>query len=172
MTVNSSLIITILSNSGTDWSVSHFETDCLDTPSFSPNASWCSRLSENKVDMPAQAPRIVYGELRRINTLYEYYHCSHIIISLSSPSYLITVIPGVKQICLLYAIANDIRNFVLFGFAEVAEDGTEVWGSLATVMTPAAAFGFLAFNLLCAPCFAAMGAIRRIRSASETRVRS
>ena len=50
---------------------------------------------------------------------------------------------------------------MLFGFAEVAEDGAEVWGSLAAVMTPLAAFGFLTFNLLCAPCFAAMGAIKR-----------
>ena len=33
--------------------------------------------------------------------------------------------------------------------------------NLAAVMTPAAAYGFLVFNLLCAPCFAAMGAIRR-----------
>ena len=28
-------------------------------------------------------------------------------------------------------------------------------------MTPVAAYGFLVFNLLCAPCFAAMGAIKR-----------
>ena len=41
------------------------------------------------------------------------------------------------------------------------EDGSEIWGSLAQVMTPVAAYGFLVFNLLCAPCFAAMGAIKR-----------
>ena len=50
---------------------------------------------------------------------------------------------------------------MLFGFAEVAEDGSEIWGNLAQVMTPIAAYGFLVFNLLCAPCFAAMGAIKR-----------
>ena len=42
-----------------------------------------------------------------------------------------------------------------------AEDGAEIWGNLAAVMTPVAAYGFLVFNLLCAPCFAAMGAIKR-----------
>ncbi len=62
----------------------------------------------------------------------------------------------------LIAKENVVATFgMLFGFAEVAEDGAEVWGSLAAVMTPVAAFGFLAFNLLCAPCFAAMGAIKR-----------
>lgn len=62
----------------------------------------------------------------------------------------------------LIAKENVVAAFgMLFGFAEVAEDGAEMWGALAMVMTPAAAFGFLVFNLLCAPCFAAMGAIRR-----------
>ncbi|MDD6627024.1 MAG: ferrous iron transport protein B [Lachnospiraceae bacterium] len=62
----------------------------------------------------------------------------------------------------LIAKENVVATFgMLFGFAEVAEDGAEVWGSLAAVMTPIAAYGFLAFNLLCAPCFAAMGAIKR-----------
>ena len=50
---------------------------------------------------------------------------------------------------------------VLFGFAEVAEDGAEIWGELAGSMTAIAAYSFLVFNLLCAPCFAAMGAIKR-----------
>ena len=62
----------------------------------------------------------------------------------------------------LIAKENVVATFgMLFGFAEVAEDGAEIWGNLASVMTPAAAYGFLVFNLLCAPCFAAMGAIRR-----------
>ena len=43
----------------------------------------------------------------------------------------------------------------------MAEDGAEIWGSLAGSMTAVAAYSFLIFNLLCAPCFAAMGAIRR-----------
>ena len=62
----------------------------------------------------------------------------------------------------LIAKENVVATFgMLFGFAEVAEDGAEIWGSLAQVMTPIAAYGFLVFNLLCAPCFAAMGAIKR-----------
>ena len=62
----------------------------------------------------------------------------------------------------LIAKENVVATFgMLFGFAEVAEDGAEIWGNLATVMTPVAAYGFLVFNLLCAPCFAAMGAIKR-----------
>ncbi|MCI8950143.1 MAG: ferrous iron transport protein B [Lachnospiraceae bacterium] len=50
---------------------------------------------------------------------------------------------------------------ILFGFAEVAEDGQEIWGALAGSYTMAAAYSFLTFNLLCAPCFAAIGAIKR-----------
>ena len=62
----------------------------------------------------------------------------------------------------LIAKENVVATFgLLFGFAEVAEDGAEIWGSLAAVMTPIASYGFLVFNLLCAPCFAAMGAIKR-----------
>ena len=62
----------------------------------------------------------------------------------------------------LIAKENVVATFgMLYGFAEVAEDGAEIWGSLAAAMTPIAAYGFLVFNLLCAPCFAAMGAIKR-----------
>ena len=62
----------------------------------------------------------------------------------------------------LIAKENVVATFgMLFGFAEVAEDGAEIWGNLAQVMTPIAAYGFLVFNLLCSPCFAAMGAIKR-----------
>ena len=62
----------------------------------------------------------------------------------------------------LIAKENVVATFgMLFGFAEVAEDGAEIWGNLAQVMTTIAAYGFLVFNLLCAPCFAAMGAIKR-----------
>lgn len=50
---------------------------------------------------------------------------------------------------------------VLFGFAEVAEDGTELWPMLQLSLTQLSAFSFLVFNLLCAPCFAAIGAIHR-----------
>lgn len=62
----------------------------------------------------------------------------------------------------LIAKENVVGTFgILFGFAEVAEDGTEIWGMLAGSMTAVAAYSFLIFNLLCAPCFAAMGAIKR-----------
>lgn len=50
---------------------------------------------------------------------------------------------------------------ILFGFAEVAEDGEEIWGTLASSYSAVAAYSFLTFNLLCAPCFAAIGAIKR-----------
>ena len=69
---------------------------------------------------------------------------------------------AVAAITGLIAKENVVATFgMLFGFAEVAEDGTEIWGNLAQIMTPIAAYGFLVFNLLCAPCFAAMGAIKR-----------
>ncbi len=62
----------------------------------------------------------------------------------------------------LIAKENVVATFgMLYGFAEVAEEGTEVWQNLAMALSPVAAYGFLIFNLLCAPCFAAMGAIRR-----------
>ena len=50
---------------------------------------------------------------------------------------------------------------ILYGFAEVAEDGVEIWDQLAADFTTVSAYSFLVFNLLCAPCFAAMGAIKR-----------
>ena len=69
---------------------------------------------------------------------------------------------AVAAITGLVAKENVVGTFgILFGFAEVAEDGTEIWGTLAGHMTAAAAYSFLVFNLLCAPCFAAMGAIKR-----------
>lgn len=62
----------------------------------------------------------------------------------------------------LIAKENVVGTFgMLYGFAEVAEDGTEIWGQLASSMTQLAAYSYLVFNLLCAPCFAAMGAIKR-----------
>lgn len=63
----------------------------------------------------------------------------------------------------LIAKENVVSTFgMLFGFgSEVAEDGAEVWGSLAGSLSAVAAYSFLVFNLLCAPCFAAMGAMKR-----------
>ena len=69
---------------------------------------------------------------------------------------------AVAAITGLVAKENVVGTFgILHGFGEVAEDGAEIWGSLAGSMTAVAAYSFLIFNLLCAPCFAAMGAIKR-----------
>ncbi len=69
---------------------------------------------------------------------------------------------AVAAITGLVAKENVVGTFgILFGFAEVAEDGSEIWGTLSAHMTAIAAYSFLVFNLLCAPCFAAMGAIKR-----------
>lgn len=62
----------------------------------------------------------------------------------------------------LIAKENVVGTFgILFGFAEVAEDGIEVWDELAASFTMLSAYSFLVFNLLCVPCFAAIGAIKR-----------
>ena len=62
----------------------------------------------------------------------------------------------------LVAQENLVSTFgVLFGFAEVAEDGAEYWDLLRSSMSLVAGYSFLVFNLLCAPCFAAIGAIKR-----------
>lgn len=63
----------------------------------------------------------------------------------------------------LIAKENVVSTFgVLFGgFEEVSENGWEVWANMQETFTPLAAYSFLVFNLLCAPCFAAIGAIRR-----------
>ena len=50
---------------------------------------------------------------------------------------------------------------VCYGFAEVAEAGDEMWSILAADYSGIAGYSFMVFNLLCAPCFAAMGAIKR-----------
>lgn len=69
---------------------------------------------------------------------------------------------AVAAITGLVAKENVVGTFgILYGFAEVAEDGAEIWGTLAQSFTTVSAYSFLAFNLLCAPCFAAIGAIRR-----------
>ncbi len=62
----------------------------------------------------------------------------------------------------LIAKENVVSTFgILFGFAQVAENGDEIWSQFGASMSGLAAYSFLVFNLLCAPCFAAMGAIRR-----------
>ncbi|NCC86439.1 MAG: ferrous iron transport protein B [Clostridia bacterium] len=62
----------------------------------------------------------------------------------------------------LIAKENVVNTFgVLYGFAQVTEDGLEYWTMFAKDFTTLSALSFMIFNLLCAPCFAAMGAIKR-----------
>ena len=70
---------------------------------------------------------------------------------------------AVAAITGLIAKENVVGTFgVLFGgFDEVAENGWEIWTNMRAAFTPLAAYSFLVFNLLCAPCFAAIGAIKR-----------
>ena len=70
---------------------------------------------------------------------------------------------AVATITGLIAKENVVGTFgVLYHFAgELSEEGEEIWANVAADYTPIAAFSFMCFNLLCAPCFAAMGAIKR-----------
>ena len=70
---------------------------------------------------------------------------------------------AVATITGLIAKENVVGTFgVLFGgFDEVAENGWQIWNNMCAVFTPLSAYSFLVFNLLCAPCFAAIGAIKR-----------
>jgi ferrous iron transport protein B len=62
----------------------------------------------------------------------------------------------------LVAKENVVGTFgVLYGIADAAEDDTALVGNLAAMFTVASGFAFVAFNMLCAPCFAAIGAIKR-----------
>lgn len=64
----------------------------------------------------------------------------------------------------LIAKENVVATFgQLFHFAgeEISENGDEIWPAVASAFTQLSAYSFLVFNLLCAPCFAAMGAIKR-----------
>ena len=63
----------------------------------------------------------------------------------------------------LIAKENVVGTFgILYGHQElVSEVGQEYWPLLSASLTPLAGYSFLIFNLLCAPCFAAIGAIRR-----------
>ena len=62
----------------------------------------------------------------------------------------------------LVAKENVVGTFgILFHYGEVGEAGEEIWANLSANMTAIAAYSYLVFNLLCAPCFAAMGAIKR-----------
>jgi ferrous iron transport protein B len=70
---------------------------------------------------------------------------------------------AVAAITGLIAKENVVGTFgILYGgLSEVSDDGAEVWTQLPLYYSALSAFSFLVFNLLCAPCFAAMGAIKR-----------
>ena len=69
---------------------------------------------------------------------------------------------AVASVTGLIAKENVVGTFgVLFGAGEVAENGWQVWSNMQASFTPLSAYSFLVFNLLCAPCFAAIGAIKR-----------
>lgn len=69
---------------------------------------------------------------------------------------------AVATITGLMAKENLVGTFgVLYGLAEVAEDGSEYWPQFAAAFTQLGAYSMLIFNLLCAPCFAAIGALHR-----------
>lgn len=70
--------------------------------------------------------------------------------------------PAVATITGLIAKENIVGTFgVLYNSGEVAENGWQIWDNMALDFTALAAASFLLFNLLCAPCFAAIGAIKQ-----------
>ena len=76
---------------------------------------------------------------------------------------------AVATITGLVAKENVVSTFgVLFGIAEATEADPTLWTAVAQMLgTSGAMAAFLAFNLLCAPCFAAIGAIRREMSSAK-----
>ncbi|WP_294132136.1 ferrous iron transport protein B [uncultured Clostridium sp.] len=69
---------------------------------------------------------------------------------------------AVSTVSGLVAKENVVGTFgVLFGIAEAAEDTPALLTQIGTMFTPASGLAFIAFNMLNAPCFAAIGAIRR-----------
>ena len=70
--------------------------------------------------------------------------------------------PAVATVTGLIAKENVVGTFgILYKYGEVSEMGEEIWTNLQAEMTALAGYSFLVFNLLCAPCFAAIGAIKR-----------
>ncbi len=70
---------------------------------------------------------------------------------------------AVASVTGLIAKENVVATFgTLFHFdGELSENGDEIWSLVGTTFTALSGYSFLIFNLLCAPCFAAMGAIKR-----------
>ena len=70
--------------------------------------------------------------------------------------------PAVAAVTGLIAKENVVGTFgILYKYGEVSEMGEEIWVNLQAEMSALAGYSFLVFNLLCAPCFAAIGAIKR-----------
>ena len=86
-----------------------------------------------------------------------------LLLSIKRDRMTMAAIGGLAVFTGLIAKENVVNTFgVLFGVgAEVAEDDPSLWAAVASHYTPLAAYSFMIFNLLCAPCFAAMGAIKR-----------
>ena len=69
---------------------------------------------------------------------------------------------AVASISGLLAKENIVATFgILYDFNEAAANGSNYWPELAADFSALSAYSFMIFNLLCAPCFAAMGAIKR-----------
>ena len=74
--------------------------------------------------------------------------------------------PTVATVTGLVAKEEVVATFgVLYNFddeaEELGENGEGIWARVRNDYTPIAGFAFMVFNLLCAPCFAAIGAIKR-----------
>ena len=74
--------------------------------------------------------------------------------------------PTVATVTGLVAKEEVVGTFgVLYNYddseEELGEAGEQLWDRVAADYTPMGAFAFMVFNLLCAPCFAAIGAIKR-----------
>ena len=74
--------------------------------------------------------------------------------------------PTVATVTGLVAKEEVVGTFgVLYNYddteEELSEEGEQIWDRVAADYTPISAFAFMIFNLLCAPCFAAIGAIKR-----------
>lgn len=70
----------------------------------------------------------------------------------------------------LIAKENVVNTFgVLFHSSaeDLVDNSQPIWAALQAAITPLAAYAFLVFNLLCAPCFAAIGAIKREMSSGK-----
>lgn len=69
---------------------------------------------------------------------------------------------AVSSVTGLAAKENLVGTFgVLYGVADATETDPTLIGTVSGLFTPASGFAFMAFNLLCAPCFAAMSTVRR-----------